>query len=1168
MAIVSAGASLGGFAGSNVLSRLLVVISGETTPLSGALRQAQADTLSFSQKTGVLGKALTRSVSLPALAGAAAMVGLNVQFNRSLATIAGLTPILDQTGQSIDQIGNRLLDMSKNLPTSPNDLAKSFYFAASAGLSASEAFQVTELSAKGMAIGMGDASDISRVLIAALNNYRATGLTAADAMDILTVAIKDGTAEPNELAVALGRLLPVAKEAGVTFDQVAGSVAALTNLGVPTRVATTSLRALFGQLLQPTIQANQELEALGLTAQQLRDVLMNNGPIAAFELLQKATKGNHDQLRLLIPQIRAITAYFGLTGDRAKAYSQVLEDMKTRQDAFNKAFGELAKTSSFKFEVGVNKLRVAGIELGAKLIPIFNDIINLVGQVGDAIIALPDALKGLFAGFLIFAAAAGPVLKLVSAMTEMKAATLEAGAAGERMVFTGKAMTTQIATLGVTSLIAVGSLASLAHGASGLTTIFIAAISSITAARTALMLLQSAANAGAFGVNSLSIGLASIGGPAAAAIAVGIGLIATAIAYVVGNASRAKEQIRQMSEALVSSAQAGNTVRQVLRSLDDERTASALRQIATSMGLVDKAAAQALPQLQQGIGNKLNNELNTLLQRTDLWGPLAQDDADIVRNVFIPAIAKAAATGRSLSFALRGTGYSAEDLGRIIHNITSQGGLSKILEGDANAAADLLKAFQANSAASVTLRQDTASNLIAYNTEQAAIQELANRTGASTDYIRDQLSKTGTTATAVIGGDMVDSWKMAAFGVNKAGQAIGGAASEARKAVQTMATDMSNSLTDAFSLFGDLPEKANKSVEAYLNRAHQLSQIAVTQAQDIVNLQLKGIPAGLINQLVAAGPAMVHKFATASKPELQKLVTNYEVALAAMDESILREGAHQEVKGKNMIQGFALALFKNRRLPTAAARQIAFSVGQQFAAGKISHAGQVMMVKLANALNANKKIPGKTAAAIVKYVADQLSKGNYLTKSGKVNVDKLIEGIRSHFNLGKKAGADLGQALAEGLDSKKAEAQQKGAAAASAARTGFGRGARGAHAIGANMGAEFAGGITSVQQQIYQAAFNAAKAAASGFEAGAHNSPEYYTYYLGKRLIDDLDRGIGDRQKALGMRTIQLSLPKPSKQSTVDGRREPRDRVTELDVKLSPTRTARDLQWAERTRGI
>lgn len=1156
MALVSAGASLGGFAGGSVLSRLLVVVSGETRPLTSALRTAQSDVLTFSQKANLLGNSLTRSISLPALAAAGGMVFLNAQFQKSLATIAGLTPVVQSGEETIDSLSTKILDLAKTLPTSPNEIARAFYFAASAGLSAATAMDVVKFSAEGAAVGMGDASDISRVLIAALNNYSAEGLTAASAMDALTAAVREGTAEPAELAVALGRLLPIAHQAGVTFQEVVGSVAALTNLGVPARVATTSLRALFSQLLAPTKQATDTLNQLGLTVEDVQKAL-RTGPLEAFQLVTNAAKGNEEVIRNLIPQIRGLTAFYGLSGDRLDEYRHIIDETTHSTGDFGRAFAAIQATPAFQFEVGINKLRVAAIQLGAKAIPVFEKIITVISAVGDSLSSLPGWGKTAIVSLLLLAGVAGPLFKLAAAMTEVTKVTKEAGVNITSMTATGKAFGTMALTMGVSTLLAAGSLTSLAHGASDLTTILMAAGFSILAVKSAIMLLQAAAQAGMLGVNALSLGLVSLSGGAATVIAVGIGVVATAIAYLAGQSDRAAKENAQLRDSMKESAQAGLLLKQALDKITSEDLRTQLHALAADLKLLESPTGKVLPELESGTLNELIKTLPLVTDRMTAIGGAANEANVALLAKLVPAMKESQATGRSLAYTLGKSGTSIEEVQGILQDFT---GWDKDWSHAAETSVDLINAFRDLSDVQGQLHDSAAASVIGFQYEGEALKSLAAQTGVSVDFLKGKLQEAGTTATEVVGGDYVRQFALA-MGASKdlSLQTVQDA-----QRIQEAFDTLTSSLSENFTVFGDLPKKAGKSIDKYLNRARELSRVAIQEAQDINTLQEAGVPSGLIDQLVTAGPSMVAKFAGATKGQLNSLVAQYELGLAAMDSAILREAAHQEVKGKGMVQGFADAILGSKQLTTQAARELMQSIGAQITSGNIKPAAVRLITNFIAGLDRGPKLAGNKARQVILAFVHEIQGKHNFTKDGQLIVSKVVEGIASKIDLPKQRIRGMVQDAIAGITEKEPAFQQKGRRLTQVVDIGMRE--TDLTPVGASYIGQVVAGMNSGAGAAYSTATTIAKGIKNAFDLGLKNSPRYASYYMGQKYADEFKEGLNRGVKAISMRTVHIAGPPPTTDTGAWTRGE-HSRIERLDVRLDRNRTAREIDWAHRTAG-
>lgn len=1168
MAIIGSGNSLGGISGSNSLARLLVVISGNNAGLEAALAQSEGSIAGFGRNASSIGSILTRSLSLPMLALGGYAVKMASDFQTSLARVAGLTPLLDQTGGSIQNLSDQILALAQdpNINAAPTALADSLYYAGSAGLSAAEAMQVVKLSAEGASIGMGAATDISKVLIFALNNFRSDGLTAASAMDTLTTAIRDGTAAPDEMAIALGRLLPIAHEAGITFNETVASVAALSNLGVPTRVATTSLRALFSELLAPTIAATQKLNELGISAEQLAHTLAVGGPVAAFDLLTNAVHGNEQSLHDIIPQIRGFTAFLGLTGDNAKSYAQILDDARHSTGVFGEALDKIVHTPAFQFQKGLQSLQIAGIELGQKLMPVFLRLSQVLQDFGNIIAALPGPVLTFVAALITIGAAAGPVLQLYGALTQTKTAMNVSGQAVQTSIPTWKAFGSQLLVVGIAAGVAYGALHSLVDGTGNLGSVITGTIATFIALRVAMIAIQGAADAGALGVNALSLGIVGLSSTAVTAAAVGLAALIVGITWLIGNNARAAASFKQMSEALLSGAKAGETFATSIANIKDNGLRQTFQELERINNVSQKPTAIALPTIATDAADQLISKLKTLQA---LSVNTSLDDAGKQLAPFIAAAQTAAIKGESLSKAFSDVGLSYKTYLDLLGKFGRSVDFSSTVDSVHNLDAALLSAIQSDA----EYQRATQATIQFKQLDTQATQALADKYGVSVDFISSKLSEYGIAA-AGMSADTENTFTTAVGIVDKSTGEIIGHAAEVQQALAAQTKTLTDSLSQSFNLFGDLPSKAAAPIDKTIAKAKQLSDVMVQQTQNIVQLQKAGVPTGLITQLQNAGPAMVAKFANGTKGQLRQLVTAYEVGLGAMDDTILKEGAHQEVKGKNMVQGFTTAILSNSRLPAGAAKKIMSTVTQAFGSGKLSAKGLQAIQQFATGLG-HVNIAKAAAAKATRYVAQQMIAGNGFNKAGKLQVQKLATGLAENANIPKAKAKALVDSISQTITK---EGDQKVLPAAhhisTQVTTGLGSENGADKTTGTQAGAAFAAGLTSAQAAAYNAALGVARRAKQGFIDGSKNSPELFTYYLGKRIMDDYYRGIGERSNQLKMRApfaasfdMGNSLNRRGPGYSSSHSEDKHDHKTKVDVRLERRNFSRGLDHEYSGRG-
>lgn len=296
-------------------------------------------------------------------------------FETVMSRIKGLTttPAADLAKMSEDIIG-----LSRRLNVSAKELGEAEYFIASSGFAGAQATDILTASAKASAAGLGKTKVIADAVTSALNAYKLKARDAARITDVLTRAVIEGKGEPDALAGAIARVLPIAAQAGVGFEQVMASLAVMTRTGLSAEEAATALRGTLGALLAPGKQAKGALEEIGWSADGVRQAIREKGLLAALEELMQRTGGNIETLDLIIPNIRALTGVLSSAGSQGTAYAEILASMGRASGSVDKAFSASAGTWEFQFGRFKNVLLAMPIELGQKVLPGLTGILDSI----------------------------------------------------------------------------------------------------------------------------------------------------------------------------------------------------------------------------------------------------------------------------------------------------------------------------------------------------------------------------------------------------------------------------------------------------------------------------------------------------------------------------------------------------------------------------------------------------------------------------------------------------------------------------------------------------------------------------------------------------------------------------------------------------------------------
>ena len=326
-------------------------------------------------------------------------IGAAVKFEFQLAQIRALT---GATTEDTDFLSGAIKDMARTMPKSPAELGAGAYFILSSGIEdASDAANVLEVAAKASTIGLGETERVADALTTVLNAYGLSADKAGHVTDVMIEAVKQGKAEADAFAGVLGRVVPLAAQMGITFEEVAANLATFTRLGVSADEAATGLRAVMNTLIKPTTDTSKALEEMGLSAEGVREQIREKGLLAALAEMIERTGGNETAIARLFPNIRALTSVLGTAGVQLEDYNAILGATENATGNLEEGFGIVSDTAQFKMQVAIGELNVALLELGEMMLPL----------VTQSAVTLSDIVKTLSGDFSGLKGITGDVVK-------------------------------------------------------------------------------------------------------------------------------------------------------------------------------------------------------------------------------------------------------------------------------------------------------------------------------------------------------------------------------------------------------------------------------------------------------------------------------------------------------------------------------------------------------------------------------------------------------------------------------------------------------------------------------------------------------------------------------------------------------------------------------------
>jgi len=362
---------------------LKVNLTGNATQLNIALQSSTSKLQQFSARAKSIGSSLSRSLTLPLALVGGASIKMALDFDKSMTKIKTLVGV---ASDEVDAMGGAVKRLAVDTGVNANDAADALFFITSAGLRGADAMKVLEAATKASAIGLGEVKTVADAVTSAVNAYGQENLSAESATDILTAAVREGKLEADSLAQSMGKVLPVSSQLGVGFEEVGAALAAMSRTGTDAAMATTSLRGILSALLNPSSQANEELENFGLSAQGLREQLKEQGLLSVLKTLTDRFGDNQEAAGKVFGNVRALTGVLDLMGNNVSTTEQIFASMSDTTGTLNTAFTELEDELSFKFKKSLEAVKTSFTELGKTLaIAILPTIQKLAGLLTTAI---------------------------------------------------------------------------------------------------------------------------------------------------------------------------------------------------------------------------------------------------------------------------------------------------------------------------------------------------------------------------------------------------------------------------------------------------------------------------------------------------------------------------------------------------------------------------------------------------------------------------------------------------------------------------------------------------------------------------------------------------------------------------------------------------------------
>lgn len=368
---------------------------------------------------GPVGTAIA-GASIAAIGFGAQSVKMAGDFQQSMST---LVTSAGESQSNLKMVSDGVLQISTQTGTSTEQLAHGMYMIESSGQHGAAGLAVLKAAAEGAKAENADLGTVTNAVTTLMTDYSKSHITATQSMNALTATVASGKTNLQNLASAMGNVLPLASSLGIQFPQVAGALAVMTNSGMSAQRASMNLANAIRSLSAPSGIAQKSMQSVGLSAQELKDTLSTKGLSGAIQLVEE-----HVGKTFPAGSVQAVTAFKNIMGgatgynvalmvggDHMKAYeANIASITKAMQSGSDEVMGWSETQGNFNVQVDRAKAALAAVQitLGEALLPALTSLLARVTPLITGFITWENQTHGLEAAMHAIGAAISNVVSV------------------------------------------------------------------------------------------------------------------------------------------------------------------------------------------------------------------------------------------------------------------------------------------------------------------------------------------------------------------------------------------------------------------------------------------------------------------------------------------------------------------------------------------------------------------------------------------------------------------------------------------------------------------------------------------------------------------------------------------------------------------------------------
>lgn len=206
-------------------------------------------------------------------------------------------------------------------------------------------------------VGVSSITDSVGLLSSVMNAYNKEASEADDVSAKLWKTVELGRLRIGDIANDFGRLAVMGSTLGVSFEEVAASIATMTIQGNKASVAQTQLRSVFSGLLKPSKDLREVYSEIGVSSGEM--MIRIHGLAGTLKILQERTEGSTSEFAKFFRNQRALLGVISNTGAAMTTYENTLAELLDGTISYNEAARRFAEQDATVLDKAWNSLKVS-----------------------------------------------------------------------------------------------------------------------------------------------------------------------------------------------------------------------------------------------------------------------------------------------------------------------------------------------------------------------------------------------------------------------------------------------------------------------------------------------------------------------------------------------------------------------------------------------------------------------------------------------------------------------------------------------------------------------------------------------------------------------------------------------------------------------------------------